>query len=155
MEHLSPLSPVNKDDRLYKPNRYIKFTTTKLQQDLGRFTIPYLSTSPVQSDVNKFLNGMGLLYKGKKGYAGYIVPKIYTAESNIRLKKCATEIFITKGNRRKSFKNEGKKNCTDLRKHQIEPRISADKKIVESVVEANTEEIMGKEYMTDKNTNWI
>ncbi|KAK0164784.1 hypothetical protein PV328_003361 [Microctonus aethiopoides] len=154
MERWDPLSPVHNDDKKCIPNTYIKFTTTKLNEDLGRFTIPYMSTRPVELKTNRFLSGISLLYKGKSGYVGYIAPGIHL-NLNITFENNTTDIIMAKENKTEFFMNKDVEDVTIPNENQIESGFPNDKKIAGSRMEnitinTTTEESIGKGYTIDE-----
>ncbi|CAH2006796.1 unnamed protein product [Acanthoscelides obtectus] len=62
----------------FDPQRYIDFDRTDLAKDAGQTTIPYFDIQPVFNVPAVPLTGAGVFYKGRKGYGGFVAPKITT-----------------------------------------------------------------------------
>ncbi|KAH8351924.1 hypothetical protein KR084_000635, partial [Drosophila pseudotakahashii] len=59
-------------------NQYIEFTNSGFEQDAGQSTVPYIDIQDVVSDPVVPLSGIGIYYKGRDGYGGFLAPKIIT-----------------------------------------------------------------------------
>lgn len=59
-------------------NKFIKFIHTDVRKDAGQTTIPLLDSQAVEAKPSFPLGGIGLSFRGRDGYGGYISPRIYT-----------------------------------------------------------------------------
>lgn len=75
-------------NRIYKPYKEtnlqvtftysnIKSSTNLSENDVGE-VIPLFDAQPVTMKTAMPLNGIGLYYKGARGYGGYVAPRIFT-----------------------------------------------------------------------------
>ena len=73
LAQLGPSQPYNVPEN----KRYIKFDATSLPQDAGQAVIPFFDVQAVRHHtIRKPLNAIGILYKAKKTYGGFISPTI-------------------------------------------------------------------------------
>ncbi|KAK0182827.1 hypothetical protein PV327_000921 [Microctonus hyperodae] len=155
MQRLDPSSPMHDHDKVYESNTYVEFTTTELIRDLGRFTIPYMNTSPIQARTNKqLLDGVGLVYKGNKNYVDYIIP-VVRSTLNSDFENNATVAIMAKRNQTDVFMNEDVEDITILNENQIKSVVTNDKKIPGSrleniTIKTTTEETIEKKYTIDE-----
>ncbi|XP_014300308.2 uncharacterized protein LOC103575366 isoform X2 [Microplitis demolitor] len=64
-------------DELSTPNRhYIKFHPSDWKYDFAQHIIPFLDLQDVVTEPPSPVSGAGIYYKSKKGYGGFIAPKI-------------------------------------------------------------------------------
>ncbi|KAK0097704.1 hypothetical protein PV326_014330 [Microctonus aethiopoides] len=61
-------------------NKFIKFIHTDVRKDAGQTTIPLLDSQAVETKPSFPLGGIGLSFRGRDGYGGYISPRIYTLD---------------------------------------------------------------------------
>ncbi|XP_022223780.2 uncharacterized protein LOC111075028 isoform X2 [Drosophila obscura] len=59
-------------------NQYIEFTNTDLDKDAAQSTVPFMDVQDVISNPPVPLSGIGIYYKGRNGYGGFLGPKIIT-----------------------------------------------------------------------------
>jgi len=59
-------------------NQYIEFTSTGLDQDAAQTTVPYIDIQEVVSEPMVPLSGIGVYYKSRDGYGGFLAPQIIT-----------------------------------------------------------------------------
>jgi len=59
-------------------NQYIEFTNTGFDQDAAQTTVPYIDIQEVVSEPMVPLSGIGVYYKSRDGYGGFLAPKIIT-----------------------------------------------------------------------------
>ncbi|XP_015041040.1 uncharacterized protein orion isoform X2 [Drosophila pseudoobscura] len=59
-------------------NQYIEFTNTGLDKDAAQSTVPFMDVQDVISNPPVPLSGIGIYYKGRNGYGGFLGPKIIT-----------------------------------------------------------------------------
>ncbi|KPU75110.1 uncharacterized protein Dana_GF20993, isoform C [Drosophila ananassae] len=59
-------------------NQYIDFTNTGLDKDAAQSTVPFIDIQDVVSNPPVPLSGIGIYYKGRNGYGGFVGPKIIT-----------------------------------------------------------------------------
>ncbi|KAH8269843.1 hypothetical protein KR026_009197, partial [Drosophila bipectinata] len=59
-------------------NQYIDFTNTGLDKDAAQSTVPFIDIQDVVSNPPVPLSGIGIYYKGRNGYGGFLGPKIIT-----------------------------------------------------------------------------
>ncbi|XP_068158847.1 uncharacterized protein orion isoform X2 [Drosophila tropicalis] len=59
-------------------NQYIDFTYTGLDKDAAQSTVPFIDIQDVTSKPPVPLSGIGIYYKGRQGYGGFLAPKIIT-----------------------------------------------------------------------------
>ncbi|KAH8248910.1 hypothetical protein KR032_004231, partial [Drosophila birchii] len=57
-------------------NQYIDFTHTGFEQDAAQTTVPFIDIQEVVSNPPVPLSGIGIYYKGRPGYGGFLGPKI-------------------------------------------------------------------------------
>ncbi|KAH8249599.1 hypothetical protein KR032_010765, partial [Drosophila birchii] len=57
-------------------NQYIDFTHTGFEQDVAQTTVPFIDIQEVVSNPPVPLSGIGIYYKGRQGYGGFLGPKI-------------------------------------------------------------------------------
>ncbi|KAK0083989.1 hypothetical protein PV326_006451, partial [Microctonus aethiopoides] len=67
-------------------HKSIKFSHTDIRKDAGRHTVPYFDTQPVDTQPSFPLTGIGLFYRGKEGFGGYIAPRIFTIDVHTQIK---------------------------------------------------------------------
>ncbi|RZC38220.1 uncharacterized protein BDFB_003195 [Asbolus verrucosus] len=68
----SPSTPVKTH------NKYVRLVNTDYDKDAAQTTVPYFDAQPVESLVPVPLSGVGIYYKGLRGFGGFIAPKIFT-----------------------------------------------------------------------------
>lgn len=61
-------------------NTFIKFTHSDLSKDAAQTTVPFLDAQDVVTDPPMPLQGIGLFYKTRPGYGGFISPLIETLD---------------------------------------------------------------------------
>ncbi|SPP78271.1 uncharacterized protein LOC117581120 isoform X1 [Drosophila guanche] len=59
-------------------NQYIEFTNTGMDKDAAQSTVPFMDIQDVISNPAVPLSGIGIYYKGRNGYGGFLGPKIIT-----------------------------------------------------------------------------
>ncbi|BFG02404.1 uncharacterized protein DMAD_01914 [Drosophila madeirensis] len=59
-------------------NQYIEFTNTGMDKDAAQSTVPFMDIQDVISNPPVPLSGIGIYYKGRNGYGGFLGPKIIT-----------------------------------------------------------------------------
>ncbi|XP_041675251.1 uncharacterized protein LOC108111250 [Drosophila eugracilis] len=59
-------------------NQFIEFTNTGFEQDAAQSTVPFIDIQDVVSDPPVPLSGIGIYYKGRDGYGGFLAPKLFT-----------------------------------------------------------------------------
>lgn len=57
-------------------NTFVEFGPTDYWTDVGQLTIPYFDTKVVESYTPVALSGVGLVFKGRPGFGGFIAPKL-------------------------------------------------------------------------------
>lgn len=60
----------------FTPNKFIKFRPTDPEKDAGQTTVPFIDTQMVRPKELTLLSGVSLYYKGRRGYGGFIAPKL-------------------------------------------------------------------------------
>ncbi|XP_017113092.1 uncharacterized protein LOC108136442 isoform X1 [Drosophila elegans] len=63
---------------LSRHNQYIDFTNTGLDKDAAQSTVPFIDIQDVISNPPVPLSGIGIYYKGRNGYGGFLGPKLIT-----------------------------------------------------------------------------
>ncbi|XP_016984536.1 uncharacterized protein LOC108048421 isoform X2 [Drosophila rhopaloa] len=63
---------------LSRHNQYIDFTNTGLDKDAAQSTVPFIDIQDVVSNPPVPLSGIGIYYKGRNGYGGFLGPKLIT-----------------------------------------------------------------------------
>ncbi|XP_030567504.1 uncharacterized protein LOC115767384 isoform X1 [Drosophila novamexicana] len=63
---------------LSKHNQYIDFVNSGMDKDAAQSTVPFLDIQDVVSQPPVPLAGIGIYYKGRPGYGGFLAPKIIT-----------------------------------------------------------------------------
>ncbi|XP_017056016.1 uncharacterized protein LOC108097935 isoform X1 [Drosophila ficusphila] len=63
---------------LSRHNQYIDFTNTGLDKDAAQSTVPFIDIQDVISNPPVPLSGIGIYYKGRQGYGGFLGPKVIT-----------------------------------------------------------------------------
>ncbi|XP_060662545.1 uncharacterized protein LOC132795698 isoform X2 [Drosophila nasuta] len=61
-----------------KHNQYIEFVNTGLDKDAAQTTVPFIDIQDVTSNPPVPLAGIGIYYKARTGYGGFVAPKIIT-----------------------------------------------------------------------------
>ncbi|KAH8372544.1 hypothetical protein KR200_006235, partial [Drosophila serrata] len=59
-------------------DHYVEFTNSGLQEDAAQTTVPLVDIQAVVSKPPVPLSGIGVYYRGSKGYGGYVAPKLIT-----------------------------------------------------------------------------
>ncbi|XP_016961633.2 uncharacterized protein LOC108032333 [Drosophila biarmipes] len=59
-------------------NQYIEFASTGFEHDAAQTTVPFIDIQEVVSEPAVPLSGIGVHYKGRDGYGGFLAPKIIT-----------------------------------------------------------------------------
>ncbi|KQS30547.1 uncharacterized protein LOC6551613 isoform X2 [Drosophila erecta] len=63
---------------LSRHNQYIDFTNTGMDKDAAQSTVPFIDIQDVISNPPVPLAGIGIYYKGRNSYGGFLGPKIIT-----------------------------------------------------------------------------
>ncbi|KAL7729796.1 hypothetical protein ACLKA6_014660 [Drosophila palustris] len=63
---------------LSEPDHYLEFVNSGMDQDAAQTTIPFIDIQEVVSNPPVPLAGIGIHYKSRPGYGGFIAPKIIT-----------------------------------------------------------------------------
>lgn len=74
----SPTRTTNIQERFNSNNKFITFRSTDIKKDLSQLTVPFIESVPLEASEPRPLSGVGLYYKGEKGYGGYIAVKLIT-----------------------------------------------------------------------------
>lgn len=61
-----------------KHNQYVEFVNSGMDKDAAQSTVPFIDIQDVVSQPPVPLAGIGLYYKGRPGYGGFVAPKIIT-----------------------------------------------------------------------------
>ncbi|XP_017038360.1 uncharacterized protein [Drosophila kikkawai] len=61
---------------LSSSNQYIDFSHTGFEKDVAQTTVPFIDIQDVVSNPPVPLSGIGIYYKGRPGYGGFLGPKI-------------------------------------------------------------------------------
>lgn len=61
-----------------KHNQFVEFTNSGMDADAAQSTVPFIDIQEVVSSPPVPLAGIGLYYKGRPGYGGFVAPKIIT-----------------------------------------------------------------------------
>jgi len=67
-------------------NQYIEFTNTGFDQDAAQTTVPYIDIQEVVSEPMVPLSGIGVYYKSRDGYGGFLAPQIITYDFTLTFK---------------------------------------------------------------------
>lgn len=59
-------------------NKFIQFTHSDDKKDAAQTTVPFFDAQEVVSSIPTPLSGIGIFHKGKRGYGGFIAPRIFT-----------------------------------------------------------------------------
>ncbi|EDW87293.2 uncharacterized protein LOC6526462 [Drosophila yakuba] len=59
-------------------NQYIEFTNTGFVQDAAQSTVPFIDIQDVVTEPAVPLSGIGIYYKGRDGYGGFLAPRLTT-----------------------------------------------------------------------------
>uniref|UniRef100_A0A6P4EGJ5 Uncharacterized protein LOC108039809 n=1 Tax=Drosophila rhopaloa TaxID=1041015 RepID=A0A6P4EGJ5_DRORH len=59
-------------------NQFFEFTNTGFDKDAGQTTVPFIDIQDVISKPAVPLSGIGIYYKGRDGFGGFLAPKIIT-----------------------------------------------------------------------------
>ncbi|XP_017050011.2 uncharacterized protein LOC108094100 [Drosophila ficusphila] len=59
-------------------NQFIEFTNSDFYQDAAQSTVPFIDIQEVISEPPVPLSGIGLYFKGRHGYGGFLAPKLIT-----------------------------------------------------------------------------
>lgn len=74
LNHKEKTTPIHEKDR------FVAFTHSNIYSDAAQTTIPYLDGQDVTTEPATPLSGVGLYYKTKEYYAGFIASKIITCD---------------------------------------------------------------------------
>lgn len=61
----------------FTPNKFIKFRPSDPEKDAGQTTVPFIDPQMVRPKELTLLSGVGIYFKGKWGYGGFIAPRIF------------------------------------------------------------------------------
>lgn len=61
-----------------KHNQYIEFVNSGLDKDAAQSTVPFIDIQDVISNPPVPLSGIGIYYKARLGFGGFVAPKIIT-----------------------------------------------------------------------------
>jgi len=61
-----------------KHNQYIEFVNSDMDKDAAQTTVPFIDIQEVTSNPPVPLSGVGIMYKGREQYGGFIAPKLIT-----------------------------------------------------------------------------
>jgi hypothetical protein len=64
---------------LWSRNKFITFRPSSYQKDAAQTTVPFLDAQPTYTRVPMPLSGIGLYYKRRDGYGGFVAPRIFVA----------------------------------------------------------------------------
>lgn len=73
-----PIRTPGNSPQISHHNSYIKFTYSDMYKDASQTTVPFIDAQKVVNDPAVPLEGVGLILKARKGYGGFIAPKITT-----------------------------------------------------------------------------
>lgn len=63
---------------------FVKFQTSDLIKDAGQSTVPFFDAQDVDGDPEFPLGGIGVLHRGRDGYGGFLIFRIFkTRLSNV------------------------------------------------------------------------
>ncbi|XP_034936300.1 uncharacterized protein, partial [Chelonus insularis] len=75
-------SPTKKSQELSTPNKhYIKFRTTSWSKDFAQHVVPFIDLQEVISNSSKLVTGVGVYYRSRKQYGGFIALKLIIKKS--------------------------------------------------------------------------
>lgn len=60
----------------FEENQFIKFRPSDSDKDAGQTTVPFVDTQLVRPMHLTLLSGVGIYYKGRPGFGGFIAPKL-------------------------------------------------------------------------------
>ncbi|KAI8124340.1 hypothetical protein CVS40_5407 [Lucilia cuprina] len=80
-----PTRSTDKSEPNFGSNQYLKFSVSSLEKDVSQTNIPFIDIQDVVSKPPVPLAGIGIYYKGRQGYGGFIAPKIITYDFSPRL----------------------------------------------------------------------
>lgn len=60
----------------FTPNQFVKFRPSDPDKDAGQTTVPFIDTQLVRPMHLTLLSGVGIYYKGRPGFGGFIAPKL-------------------------------------------------------------------------------
>lgn len=83
LDRPEPSHPIHTNDYECKrsipdmtPNKFVKFRPTDSDKDAGQTTVPFIDTQLVRPIHLTLLSGVGLYYKTRPGFGGFIAPKL-------------------------------------------------------------------------------
>lgn len=59
-------------------NKFLKFTHSSIDHDVAQTTLPFIDNQAVVPYPGVPLSGVGLYFKGKKNFGGFIAPSVFT-----------------------------------------------------------------------------
>ncbi|KAK0082464.1 hypothetical protein PV325_010347 [Microctonus aethiopoides] len=59
-------------------NKFIQLQHSSIKKDAGFHTVPFFDAQPVYTSPEFPLGGIGLFHRGRKGFGGYIAPRLFT-----------------------------------------------------------------------------
>lgn len=68
-------------------NQYLLFTHSDIDLDAAQTTVPFIDTQIVAPQPAVPLSGIGVHYKGRRWFGGYIAPKVFTYDYSNHLKE--------------------------------------------------------------------
>ncbi|XP_030378228.1 uncharacterized protein LOC115626861 isoform X3 [Scaptodrosophila lebanonensis] len=73
-----PTRTIVKSIPMSKHNEFIEFVNSDLYKDAAQTTVPFMDVQDVVSNPPVPLSGVGIYYKGRPGFGGFLAPKIIT-----------------------------------------------------------------------------
>ncbi|VVC42301.1 Protein of unknown function DUF4803 [Cinara cedri] len=85
-----PTKSPNLSEMDMSSNKYLFFTHSSIDHDVAQTTLPFIDNQIVAPYPGVPLSGVGIYFKGKKNYAGYIGPSVFTYDLS---KNINSELF--------------------------------------------------------------
>lgn len=82
----NPLHSLAPSEMYSDSNQYLLFTHTDIDLDAAQTTVPFIDTQIVAPQPAVPLAGIGVHYKGRRWFGGYIAPKVFTYDYSNHLK---------------------------------------------------------------------
>lgn len=60
----------------FSQNKFVKFRPSDPDKDAGQTTVPFIDTQLVRPMHMTLLSGVGIFYKGRPGFGGFVAPKL-------------------------------------------------------------------------------
>lgn len=88
----NPLHSLAPSEIYTSANQYLLFTHSDIDLDAAQTTVPFIDTQTVAPQPAVPLSGIGVHYKGRRWFGGYIAPKIFTYDYSTHIKEQIVDV---------------------------------------------------------------